>query len=320
MRRLFIVLSTAFLPLSCCKEEPRTIEAVFLGTSPMTVVKSAGDDDLDISRLDLFVFRSADGLLEARASADSLSPLSVSLTRGRKMSWFMFANAPEGYFPHVGSLDEFMRQTVLLEDGPLMHAKGDTAFLDTGTTVKAMLKRYACKVGIRDISIAWTDALPCRVTKAVLLNVQGSAPLSGEPADLELRYNCGVIDELGYPLDGMLEACPGVEITDSQPVQLDIRLSCMPNPSDGNSYGLPWQPRRTRVALCLNILGEDNWYPIDLPPMEGNCFYYVESIVIKGPGAAGADLPPERTSADFIIRVREWTESDTNVDFSTDNE
>ena len=315
MKRLFIVLSTAFLPLSCCVDMPETIEAVFVGVSPMTVVKSAGDDDSATQRLDLFVFRTSDGYLEARASAESDAPLSITLSRGKQMSWFMFANAPEGYFPTVTNLDQLMDRTVLLEEGPTMHAKGDTVFMDSGTTVKAMLKRYACKVGIGDISIAWADALPCRVRKAVLLNVQGSAPLSGEPADLDLRYNCGVVQDLGEPLDGMLAASPEVVIDDSAPVRLDIGLTCMPNPSDGDSYGLPWQARRTRVGLCLNVFGEDNWYPIDLPPMEGNRFYRVESIVIKGPGAVAADLPPDRVSADYIIHVQEWTESDTTVDF-----
>ena len=312
MKRGFIAL--ALLAASC--NEPAQVCALFVGTCPAEAVKSVPADE-SINALDLYVFRAADGQLEARVSGDGNSPLEATVSRGREMRWYMIANAPEGRLPSCTREDAFLASTVLLEDGFVMHGSGNVTFQENGTTVNAVLKRYICKVGIGSLTVDWADALPCSVETIALMNVQGSAPLSGTPADLPLRYNCGSIDDdLGDPLGQMLSASPGVTVESASPVNLGITLWCMPNPSEGNSYGLPWTSRRTRVAVCLKVWGLENWYPIDLPAMKGNRYYLVDDIVIRGPGAAAPDMLPERIPATFTVKVLGWGIEENNVGFS----
>lgn len=307
MRQAFIACGLAVIVLSCNGPEPAQVNARFVSTCPAAAVKSPLVDDTHIEKLDLLLFRASDGRLETKATGVGSSTIEITVPRDREMKWYMVANAPEGLFPECHTEEDFLNNTVLLEDGFVMHDQGECTFRENGATVTASLSRYLCKVGIGNITIDWADALPCGVETIALMNVQGSAPLSGEPADLPLRYNCGVIDSgLRTELEGLLSARPGITIKSSLPVSVGATLWCMPNPSDGDSYGLPWQNRRTRIALCIKAQGLDNWYPIDLPPMEGNRYYVVDNIVIKGPGAGAPDVKPERVPATFTVRVLDW--------------
>lgn len=316
MRLSIIVWGLAFLAISCNGLEPQTVHARFIGTCPQTAVKGVLDDDSKVERLDLLVFRASDGKLETVASGDGSAPLEVTVTRSREMRWYMIANSPEGRLDHSLNESDFLSNTILLEDAFVMHAHGKTTFSENGSIVTAPLTRYICKVGIGSITINWADALPARIEAICLMNVQGSAPVSGVASDLALRYNCGIIDiDLGACLTNMLSERPEIMIETSSPVQLGTTLWCMPNPSEGNSFGLPWQSRRTRVAICVNAQGQDNWYPIDLPAMEGNRYYLVDDIVIKGPGAGAPDVKPERVNTTFSIRILDWEEEITPAQF-----
>ena len=316
MRQYVIAFGLALFAMSCGRPEPDQVNARFVSTCSAKLVKSATGDDSRIETLDLFVFRTSDGILEARASGDGTSPIEVTVPRDREVNWYMVANAPEGRLLPCLHQDDFLLNTVHMEDGFVMHAQGKTTFREDGTTVTASLSRYLCKVSIGNVTIKWSDALPCKVETIALMNAQGSAPISGVPTDLPLRYNCGSIDTgLESTLKGMLSSSPEAEIESDSPVNLGVTLWCMPNPSTGDSYGLPWQSRRTRIALCIYAQGLDNWYSIDLPPMEGNRHYLVDNIVIKGPGASAPDVKLERVSTLFTARVIDWEEEITPAQF-----
>lgn len=310
MRQSVIVCSLALLCISCNRDEPALTRALFVGISPAAVTKSATDDDSKVSSLDLFVFRCADGRLEAMAHGNGLSPLEVTVTRNRAVRWYMIANAPAGRLHECVSEGEFLESVILLEDGFVMHCSGETVIKGVSTRIIASLTRYICKVGIGSISVQLPDGAPYTVKEIVLMSAGGSTPVSGIPSGTDIRYNCGAYDT---DLDGLIAVSPGIE--SASPVNVGVTLWCMPNPSEGNSYGLPWQPRRTRIALCINAWGQDNWYPIDLPPMEENRYYLVDSIIIKGPGAPAPDVKPERIQTAFTVRVMDWEEDNAPAHF-----
>jgi hypothetical protein len=49
--------------------------------------------------------------------------------------------------------------------------------------------------------------------------------------------------------------------------------------------------------------------------MEGNRYYLVDDIVIKGPGAGAPDVKPERVNTTFSIRILDWEEEITPAQF-----
>ena len=304
MRNLVIVLACALLQFSCSVKEPALTRVCFQARS---ATKSAADDDLP-GRLDLFVFRSDNGDLEARDSCTAGRSIETTVCTGKELSWYLIADAPEGMFTSCSSLDTFLKYTVGLGNGPQMQASGKNCFGEGGGTVNASLSRYRCKVGIGRISVRWTDALPCRVEKAVLVNVQGSSGIDGREAKPPLWYNCGAIDHPGS-LDNLLSSSMCAVIEDSLAVDLGITLYCMPNQSE----------RRTGISLCINAFGQDCWYTIEMPPMEGNHYYKIDEIVIKGPGAPGPSLSPERVFLSFAVQITEWEDTETTLYFKESN-
>lgn len=303
MKKVINVLAAALMTLSCHNmEKVSTVNVTFMGKAPSCSVKSAAwDDDSTVQHLDLYIFRKRDGVLLERLSCTGNAPISANIPMGQEISWHMIANAPEGMLPLETSLSGFLNTVILLEDGPVMQTCGNAVFTEDGITVTGELSRYACKVSIGSINVLWADAQPCTLEKIVLMSAPGACTVGGNLPGEEYIFNKGKLDEV---LPETLYTAAG------------STLYCMPNPSDGDSYGLPWSPRRTRVAICLKMRGEDNWFPVDLPSLERNHHYMVDNIVIKGPGTTGPDMKIERTSLDFCVQIHEWMESDVTAVFN----
>lgn len=288
MKHTLTLLSTAFLLASCTiMPEPVPVNVIFMGKAPVQVKSGSRNDDSTIGNLDLLVFRSRDGMLLDRCSCSGNQPLEVCLPSGEKCQWYIIANSAE-LFDGCTALEEFLQTEIKLSDGPVMHSEGVSVFSQSGTTVQAELSRFACKVGLGRICMNWADALPCTLDTVALTNVlETTSPSFSHNYS---RFNCGVVSN---DLDGLIAQFPGLGIYSREPVEVGFTLFCMP--SGG-----------TRLALCITAPDGPNWYPIDLPEMEGNHYYLVDNVVINGPGAPGVDLPVERIPMDYEVRIKPW--------------
>ena len=295
MKHSLTVLCAAVLAASCTiMPEPVPVNIIFMGKAPVEV-KSGSPDGSDIGKLDLLVFRSRDGMLLDKCSCIGNLPLEVSVPSGQECRWYIIANAPED-FDGCTTLEEFLSKEVRLTDGPVMHSEGVSVFRESGTTVQAQLSRFACKVGVSRICMNWADALPCILETIALTNVLETTSTGLSMTGTYL--NCGVVSE---DLGGLLAQHPCIEITSHEPLNVGITLACMP--SSG----------RTRLALCIIAPDGPNWYPIDLPQMEGNHYYLVDNLVINGPGAPDVDMPVERTPVDFSVHVKPWEDNSVPI-------
>ena len=295
MNRFLTILCAVCLASSCTMmPEPVPVNVIFMGKAPVTVKGGAWADDSSIGSLELLVFRNRDGRLLDRSSCTGNLPLEACVPAGEECRWFVVANA-SGCIGECTSLEEYMHTEFKLEDGPLMHSEGTATFRESGITVQAELARFACKVGLGSITVHWTDALPCTLETVALTNVLETT--SPDMAVNSETYNRGVVSE---DLGGLFAQYPGTVISSQEPRDIGTALFCMP--SSG-----------TRLALCIMAQGLPNWYPIDLPQMEGNHCYLVDNVVINGPGAAGVDMPVERTEIEFNISVMPWEENPVPV-------
>lgn len=294
MNRALTILCSAILAASCTiMPEPVPVNVIFMGKAPVKVKGSVWDDDSSIGSLDLLVFRQRDGMLLHRSSCTGNLPLEASVPSGEPCRWYVLANAA-GIIGDCTKVEEFLETRIGLQDGPVMHSEGLETFLEDGTTVQAELTRFACKVGLGRIAMNWQEAIPCALGTVALTNVLETS----SPGNLsQTVYNCGEVSE---DMSGYFAQYPGIEISSSEPLEIGTTLFCMPSSS-------------TRLALCIMAHGLPNWYPIDLPPMEGNHYYLVDNVVINGPGAPGADMSVERSRAEFIVSVKPWEENSVPV-------
>ena len=290
MIRPVTALFATCLAVSCTiMPEPVPVNVIFMGKAPVQVKSGTWDDDSSVRRLDLLVFRHRDGMLLDRSACTGNQPLEACVPAGEECQWYIVANYPGG-IDTCTTLDDFLRTDICLQDGPVMHSEGISTFRESGITVQAELNRYACKVGLGSICMNWADGLPCTLETVALTNVLETTSPSSTSS--HVLHNCGVVSE---DLGGLIAQYPSLGISSSEPQNVGISLFCMP--SDG-----------TRLALCITAPDGPNWYPIDLPQMEGNRYYLVDNVVINGPGAQGADMPVERIPLDFAISVKPWEE------------
>lgn len=275
----------------------------------------SGEEDA-VHSLDLLVFRSSDGGLDARAHNEASNSITADVTEGEKMDWFIVANAPDGVLTYFRNEQEFLSSFCTLGQGMTMFSSGSRTFSEESHSVSALLNRYACKVSMESIRVDWPGALPCLLEKVALLNAVGSCPWSGVPDSGGIWYNCSAVDTDGY-IRQMLVWEDGADIDTDEDAPVGAELYAMPNPSTGKDYGLPWTPRCTRLAIELKSGGVSNWYSVDLPAMNCNCHYLVRNVVIKGPGTPEPDQELVRNGIACEISVLPWGTEETDVEFAS---
>ena len=291
-----------------------------------------------VNSLDLLAFRRSTGVLDcyAHASGSGTTTVSARVTAGEALEWYLVANAPaSAALSAVSSRPAFLQaKTPLLHTTSstmVMHASGTATFARNGGGAPVEvdgieLVRYACKVSVGRISVPWLNAFDnppsCFLDRAVLVNARGDCRWSGVPSAGagELWYNRSE-DAVPTGFLGRLLSWEGAETLSATPKACPVVLYAMPNASDGDATAemAPWTPRRTRLCLRLVIDGVPQWYPMDLPAMEGNTHYVVSELAVKGPGTLRPDMRMERTNIEFKINIVPWGENTIDgVEFPMD--
>lgn len=304
--------------------------AVSFVTLPVETKAGAVTDagEAAVNSLDLLAFRSESGLLDcyAHASGNGTTTVNARLTAGESLDWYLVANAPvSANLASFSTRSAFLAAKTTLQQTTsstmVMHASGTSLFsrTTTGEPVEVNgieLTRYACKVSLSSIAVEWLNAFDsapsCTLDRAILVNARGDCAWSGTPSALagDLWYNCSE-DDTPAGFLGSLLSWSGSLPLNAAGVSTNVALYAMPNASsgDGKAGDTPWSPRRTRLCLRLTIGGIPQWYPVDLPSMQGNTHYVVTDLTIMGPGTASPDMGVDRTTVMFQVSVAAW---DTN--------
>ena len=333
MKGILVTMCTVFAVLAAasCGREPVPVQgggrrSVSFVVDDFRTRASVTLHEAEVASLDVLVFRSDNGTLDnaARvpaAGGQEIRSISVELSDGVPLDWYVVANAPEGVLSFL-SESGFQQGLTLLsqstETSLLMHGSG---FLPEGpvpSIVPVHLERYACKVTLKSLTVDWPDAFTASgevaLGRIVLVNVAGSTPWSGTPAAGDLWYNKMGI-ETGLPPiveDLILKDYGGMPLRQGIAADVESTLYCLPNPTANNVHSAnapEWSVRNTRIAVEILVGGVPNWYPVSLPGMRGNHHYVINSLTVKGPGAIGPDYPVEREDIRFAVTVADWDDT-----------
>ena len=261
--------------------------------------------DSDINAVSLLVFRS-DGSLDAFVHREGHS-LTASLLKGETLRYYLLANAPESLMRSVADEQTLNSLSVGLplneRHSLVMLGKGEGSF-DAPRVEHVTLDRLVCKVSLGNLIASFAGAGYLQGARVVLdrvylLNVTGGVTLDLSPS-AEKIYNVGVRDtSLPAALADLLDHESGIPLDSPSAVSLDLQFYCCPNPSED-----------TRLVLELSIGGEKNYYPLTLPAMECNKEYRAETVELLSWGSASPDVPVDRKSVDFEVKVADWGVSD----------
>lgn len=311
----------ALLCLGSCSREtaPERRETVGV-TFEVGLAHSRADlgPDASVSTLDILIFRSATGSVEGHVRGSG-TRVNAEVLKGVQVDCRAVANAPEGAFASVRTLDDYLSTLCRLDDNApqrLVMTGGSTFTFTASGTAPLDLSRLVSKVTLTTLTPVFLGyayaGSEVHLKGACLINAVGSVPYAGTATAGDLWYNRMACDPaLAEGLRALLVKDMDVELTDDNPVDLSQSFYVCPNPvsNDDNALNAPlWSPRSTRLVLEVEIGGLTNYYPVTLPAMEGNTEYRITDLRLLGPGSSNPDLPVSRQVIDYTVMVNPWGE------------
>ena len=323
---VFIVLALAATGVSSCEGIERDVPSErvvlridsFYGGS-----KAAASYEKSISTLDVLVFRSVDGMLDAYGRAEG-QQVTVDVAKGVSLDYYVVANAPAGALRFTDR-DTFLSGISEYSDNAgstfLFEGHGTKVFSREEQTESVSLDRYACKVQVDDVKFSFMDTgighNEVVMKRVFLVNVCGTEPWSREANTGSRWYNPMAFDSsLSEAL--VSSFCKDIdrEVTSSEPVSVDATLYCYPNPTDNAVTSLSnpqWSVRDTRVVIEVLIGGVSNYYPINIPAMESNRCYHICNVNLIGQGSGSPDILVSRNAISYTVTVNKWGEEEKDI-------
>ena len=258
-----------------------------------------------INSLQVFVFR--DDILDAYASSDSSSTVTLSCTSGER-SVYALVNATNVNGAGIKSKSDLLGRISHLEDNKADSFEmigNEDVLLPHTPSVVINVKRIAARVKIKKISVDFLasafDFVPITINEIFLENVAGDINygLTSEPVKW---YN-----KQGYSLNlpEFTHDDTNLTINSKNSSMVDYVYYAYPNKSF-DSTDDEWSPRRTRLVLKATIEGSIFYYPITLPVLEANKSYEIENITITRLGSSNPDKPVAHSDCNFQCVVAPW--------------
>ena len=262
------------------------------------------DDEVKVNTLQVFVFR--DDALDAYASAENVSEVTLSCTNGER-TVYAIVNAPD--MSHISSKTALLATKTTLSNYPEygfeMIGSKDVILPQT-STITIDVSRIVSRVILKQVTRNFTSpALADQefsIDEVYLLNVAGDTNygLTDEP---EFWINAGWYDGT---LPELTHDGSEANIINGDHWPLNYRYYAYPNDSE-DSTEEEWCPRRTRLVLKTTLGGKVYYYPVTLPELEPNKSYEIENLTITRPGSDNPDKPVTFQDATFDINVLPWS-------------
>lgn len=328
MTYMIAVLVAVLLALSSCEDSwetrrPDRVSVSFLAVGQGTKSAVAAHEG-DVRTLDVLAYDASTGRASAGGHSEG-SAVTMEVTKGATLTFFVVANAPDGAFAGCGTVSAFMSRLSLLEHGSssslVMVSASETRTFTESADVSVELSRLCSKVVLEGFTpVLWgADELAGAsivFDRAYLINVVGSCPLSMSPSVGSVWYNRSVYDgSLDALLQDYLCSVSGTAVTSAAKVDTGYSFYCMPNPTDNavNFATEPtWSPRNTRLVLEFTVDGVKTYYPIDIPAMKCNMCYVIKNLTITRMGSHHPDIPVGKDTVQFTVEVTPWGENDIN--------
>lgn len=314
-----IFFATSFIAavftVSCSKEQTEPADNVSGSINDRTeltvgisrsLTKSStitDDDEIKVNTLQVFVFR--DDALDAYASAENVSEVTLSCTNGER-TVYALVNTPD--MSHISSKTALLSAKTSLSNYPeygfeMIGSKD--VILPQSTTVTINVTRIVSRIVLKQVTRNFTSPAladqELKIDEIYLLNVAGDTNygLTNAPESWHnpKEYD-GTLPELTHDNS---EA----NISNGDYCPLNYRYYAYPNDSEDSTED-EWCPRRTRLVLKTTLGGQVYYYPITLPELEPNKSYEIENLTITRPGSDNPDKPVTFQDATFDINVLPW--------------
>lgn len=329
MKKITFALLAAAIALSGCtkenketapengRKEKATLE-IRLVTTEGNPTRSTGKNwkDAQITDLYIYVFN-GDGSLDAYEEVEDPDQIQLDCTVGDNKTICAVANHNPG---NVAGKAELEQKTSSLTDNDtgqfVMTGKNEGCSIAAGTTsVEVRISRHAAKISIDKLTNELKDlnlkTKPIVLKRISVINAAtGKYPLFGgtyTPTDWcnKMKFVNGSETD-SFTSDDL----SNTKIALSASYFTPHTFYCYPNPTDSDSNGATWSPRKTRLVIETEIGEKTYYYPLTLEKVEANTHYHFKSLTITRKGSDSPDIPVNDEQAGFQLVVEPWEESD----------
>ena len=193
----------------------------------------------------------------------------------------------------------------------------DNQTFTSASTVNIVVRRFAAKVEIDEITSAFTAAAfrsqEFVVTGIYLINVNGTCPYSQVPAAgtwyNKMQYESGDCNAL---ISDKLSSSVRIQSATGQvtPYTTKHYFYCYANPTTTDAHRGNWSPRRTRLVVETRLGTHVYYYPIDIVGtgnvLNINTSYTVTKLTVTGPGVDHPDDLLDNGTVNFTVTVKDW--------------
>ncbi len=321
MKRIFFTAAVLAVisGTSCTKDEnavPAQVgevgEATLLVSVPVNATKatSVGDEDA-VSSLQVFVFRTEDGALDAYNSGENVNTLTVNCTTGEK-DIVALVNAPD--LTDVTTLAGLKATVSDLSDNAIgkfvMYGIDEKVNVAAGSSYEAILvSRLVARIGIskitNDFSLPQYQETELLIKGIYLVNAVGDVQYDGTSSP-SVWYNKG--GNLNEQTALLYDGCSDTRLYYGDSYSTPHYFYCYPNPTETESDEASF----TRLVVETTLDGTTRYYPINIEGVESNHAYDIE-LTITRLGSSSADEAISMEDAVFTITVTDWTVETTET-------
>lgn len=303
---------------SCTKDEnvaPAQVGEVGKATLqvsvPVDATKATTTPSEDaVSSLQVFVFRTEDGTLDAYQSAENTT-LTVNCTTGEK-DIVALVNAPD--MTEITTLTGLKTAVSNLSDNEInkfvMYGIDEKVNVTEGNSYETItVSRLVARIGIskitNDFSLPQYQQMDFLITGIYLVNAVGDVQYDGTSSP-SVWYNkggnCGDLTDLLY------DECDNCNLDYGESYTTWHYFYCYPNPTEAESDAASF----TRLVVETTLDGTTWYYPVNIEGIESNHAYDIE-LTITRLGSSSADEAISMADAEFTISVTDWTEETTET-------
>lgn len=275
---------------------------------PLPETRTTGSvDESIVKNYQVFVYNVFDNL-ESYLNADAGEELSLECTEGPKKV-VVLVNAPA--ITQGSTLTSLKNTKAMLKEnedgGLLMEGLVSATITASKPSVSVPVSRMVSKIRLSHLETAFEmpqyQSQTFTVSSVYLINVPADKnyllPATADQWYNKMKYDPADVCTLIY--DDMGD----VEVSASSPYETVNTFYCFPNSYTQDSFATTWSGRRTRLVVEARLAGIRYYYPVTLPPLEGNKVYDV-SLTITRPGTSTPDAEVDKFAVGFDITIKGW--------------
>jgi len=274
------------------------------------VLFSCGEPSVrsDISSLAVFAF-TEDG--EIANSTVSTGNTAIMKVPEKRLKCYAVVNPHDPMDGIITESELLSKVSYLKNNSPEAFEMSGHATADIRKSKKVSIdvERFCAMLKLGNVSLKWKSQYSypeLRITGIFAENIVPACLYSFSTASVPAG---SWINKMKWEsnLGGLAGSQENIILKNGESVNCNKSFFVYPNPTAEDIQGkTPFSARHTRLVIEV-LCGDKRWYyPISIPDIRSNTCYYLDNLIITGPGSENPDIEVSRSIMGFDLRVSSW--------------